>query len=58
MTKKELIKLLKAYPLNAIIQINSSNVGYSEDISYINAEDEYNNKNDFKNQVYIDLIGE
>ena len=59
MIVKELIKLLKAYPDNAIVQINSHKHDKgSEDISCIDAEDEHNNQFDFNGQVYIALRGE
>lgn len=55
MTNLELIKLLKAYPNDALVQLNYPSIG-SKDISYIDAEDEHNNTYNFKGQVYIDLV--
>jgi hypothetical protein len=58
MQVKLLIKALKTLPSNAIVQISSGKTPYgSEDISYIEVEDEYNNKTNFKGQVYVDLVG-
>ena len=59
MTKKELINILKKYPNNAIVQINSRHNNFNaEDIDKIYVEDEHNATENFKGQVYIDLIGE
>ena len=59
MKNKQLIKLLQAYPSNAIVQINSRKHDKgSENILYIDGEDEHNNKWDFRGQVYIDITGE
>ena len=58
MTNKELQNILKKYPDNYIVQINSINHNLgSEDIVEIQVEDEHNNFINFKDQVYIDLIG-
>ena len=56
MTNLELIKLLKTYPNDALVQINDKQIGSTKDISYIDAEDEYNNTYNFKGQVYIDIV--
>ena len=59
MTKKELINILNKYPDNAIVQINSKHHYFgSENIGKIVIEDEHNATENFKGQVYIDLIGE
>jgi len=58
MQVKLLIKALETLPSDAIVQINSGKTPYgSEDISYIEIEDEHNNKTNFKGQVYVDLVG-
>jgi hypothetical protein len=58
MQVKLLIKALETFPSDAIVQINSGKTPYgSEDISYIEMEDEHNNKTNFKGQVYVDLVG-
>jgi len=58
MQVKLLIKALETLPSDAIVQINSGKTPYgSEDISYIEMEDEHNNKTNFKGQVYVDLVG-
>lgn len=55
MTNLELIKLLQAYPNDALVQINFPSIG-SKDISNIHVEDEYNNTYNFKGEVYIDIV--
>ena len=58
MQVKLLIKALETLPSDAIVQINSGKTPYgSEDISYIEIEDEHNNKTNFNGQVYVDLVG-
>mgnify|MGYP003149245871 FL=1 len=58
MQVKLLIKALETLPSDAIVQINSGKTPYgSEDISYIEVEDENNNKTNFNGQVYVDLVG-
>jgi len=58
MQVKLLIKALETFPSDAIVQINSCQHEYgSEDISYIEMEDENNNKGNFNGQVYVDLVG-
>ena len=58
MQVKLLIKALETLPSDAIVQINSGKTPYgSEDISYIEVEDENNNKTNFNRQVYVDLVG-
>jgi len=58
MQVKLLIKALETLPSDAIVQIRSCQHEYgSEDISYIEMEDEHNNKTNFKGQVYVDLVG-
>ena len=58
MLVKELIKKLKTYPDNAIVQIYSCQHEYGgEDICYVEVEDENHNKKNFKGQVYVDLVG-
>ena len=58
MLVKYLINTLQKLPMDAIVQINSCNHEFgSEDISYIEIEDEHNNKTNFKGQVYVDIIG-
>ena len=58
MQVKLLIKALETLPSDAIVQISSCQHEYgSEDIAYISAEDEHNNKTNFNGQVYVDLVG-
>jgi len=59
MTNKELINILRKFPKDSIVQINSRHNNFnSEDIDKIHVEDEYNNTENFSGQIYIDLIGE
>tara|TARA_R100001126_G_scaffold27123_1_gene14366 strand:- start:144 stop:323 length:180 start_codon:yes stop_codon:yes gene_type:complete len=59
MTNKELINILRKYPKDATVQINSRYNNFNaEDIDKIHVEDEHNDTENFKGQVYIDLIGE
>jgi cytoplasmic iron level regulating protein YaaA (DUF328/UPF0246 family) len=59
MTNKELINILKKFPKDSIVQINSRHNNFNaEDIDKIYVEDEHNATENFKGQVYIDLIGE
>ncbi len=59
MTNEELIKILKHYPKDAIVQINSRHHNFgSENIGSIKMEDEHNNTfPNLKGKLYIDLIG-
>ncbi len=62
MTIKELINILSKYSdaeREYIVQINSKHHNFgSENIGKIVLEDENNNTENFKGQVYLDLIGE
>jgi hypothetical protein len=59
MTNKELINILRKFPKDSIVQINSRHNNFNaEDIDKITVEDEHNNTENFTGQVYIDLIGE
>ena len=59
MTNKELINILRKFPKDAIVQINSRYNNFNaEDIDKIHVEDELNDTENFNGQVYIDLIGE